>query len=130
MATLIQKMPQYRHLAIKGKRAFKLWLKQTATTIITFLDKGQRVRTIWTDRSGEILYANQQDALWCGFYINPENLAAGRSIEIWDNLFQKWMIMYRHVVEKVALPQQVIPSVIINKNIEGLRELKPGKATL
>ena len=118
MATLIQKMPQYRHLTLKGKTAFKLWLKQTATTIITFLDKGQGVRTIWTDRSGEILHANQQDALWCGFYINPENLVAGRNIEIWDNLYQKWMVMYHHIVKKIILPKQASSSALICKNMK------------
>lgn len=92
--------PKYTHLNFDTKDGLEAWLKTVRHKVITFEDHGQDLRTIVVDKEGEIVICDLQSKIWCGRYINMDELTVGENIQMQDKIGGHWNTM-KFIIEKV-----------------------------
>lgn len=83
--------PRYKELRLPTMADFNKWLIETATKNIYFKDNGQDLINIQVDDRGEILYANLQQGVWHGKFIDMTKVEVGKPIRM--RLSDKWHTM-------------------------------------
>lgn len=100
MEAITNPTPKYRDLRFNKVDTFNRWLDEKATKIIWFEDEGQDLNAIWIDDEGEILHCNLQTEIWCGRFVNVNELKEGEPVKMHFE-HTGWRTMMKLIVEKI-----------------------------
>lgn len=92
--------PEHREKRFASKRAFKIWLNNTATHRIHFKDEGQDCLIWWIDGGGEVLHSELQPSVWNGMVVDLYRLKVGNEIGVMDSDNMR-TAFYDFVVRKI-----------------------------